>query len=68
MTARLCGHVATRSVAASAIPFGLPIDTTMPPLAIRLVKGDHVSGLRDLVPGAQGFLETRLSAPHRDKC
>ena len=54
-TARLCGHLATRSVAASAIPFGLPIDTTMPPLAIRLVEGDHVSGLRYLVPGAQGF-------------
>jgi len=55
MTARLCGHLVTRSVAASAIPFGLPIDTTMPPLAIRLVNGDSVSGLRYLVPGAQGY-------------
>ncbi|QJR35709.1 hypothetical protein [Gemmatimonas groenlandica] len=55
MTARLCGHVVTRSVAASAIPFGLPIDTTMPPLAIRLVEGDRVTGLRYLVPGAQGY-------------
>ncbi len=55
MTARLCGHLVTRSVAASAIPFGLPIDTTMPPLAIRLVDGDSVSGLRYLVPGAQGY-------------
>jgi hypothetical protein len=55
MTARLCGHVVTRSVAASAIPFGLPIDTTMPPLAIRLIEGDSVTGLRYLVPGAQGY-------------
>ena len=55
MTARLCGHVVTRSVAAVAIPFGLPIDTTMPPLAIRLVDGDSVTGLRYLVPGAQGY-------------
>lgn len=55
MTARLCGHVVTRSVAASAIPFGMPIDTTMPPLAIRLVEGDSVTGLRYLVPGAQGY-------------
>ncbi len=55
MTARLCGHVVTRSVAASAIPFGLPIDTSMPPLAIRLVDGDSVTGLRYLVPGAQGY-------------
>lgn len=54
MTARLCGHVVTRSVAAVAIPFGLSIDTTMPPLAIRLVEGDRVIGLRYLVPGAQG--------------
>lgn len=54
-TARLCGHLATRSVTASAIPFGLPIDTTMPPLAIRLIEGDRVSGLRYLVPGAQGL-------------
>jgi hypothetical protein len=35
MTARLCGHLVTRSIAAVAIPFGLPIDTTMPPLAVR---------------------------------
>ena len=55
MTARLCGHLVTRSVAASAIPFVLPIDTTMPPLAIRLVDGDSLSGLRYLVPGAQGY-------------
>ena len=55
MTAQLCGHLVTRSVAASAIPFGLPIDTTMPPLAIRLVDGDSVIGLRYLVPGAQGY-------------
>ena len=55
MTARLCGHVVTRSVAASAIPIGLSIDTTMPPLAIRLVEGDSVTGLRYLVPGAQGY-------------
>ena len=54
-TARLCGHLAIRSVAASAIPFGLPIDTTMPPLAIRLIEGDRVTGLRYLVPGAQGY-------------
>ncbi len=55
MTARLCGHLVTRSVAASAIPYGVPIDTTMPPLAIRLVDGDSVIGLRYLVPGAQGY-------------
>lgn len=55
MTARLCSHVVTRSVAASAIPYGLSIDTTMPPLAIRLVEGDSVTGLRYLVPGAQGY-------------
>ena len=55
MTARLCGHLVTRSIAAAAIPFGLPIDTTMPPLAIRLVDGDSVSGMRYLVPGAQGY-------------
>jgi hypothetical protein len=55
MTARLCGHLVTRSVAASAIPFGLPIDTTKPPLAVRLVDGDSVSGIRYLVPGAQGY-------------
>ncbi len=55
MTAQLCGHLVTRSVAALAIPFGLPIDTTMPPLAIRLVDGDSVIGLRYLVPGAQGY-------------
>ena len=54
-TSRLCGHLVTRSVAASAIPFGLPIDTTMPPLAIRLIDGDSVSGLRYLVPGKQGY-------------
>ena len=54
MTARLCGHLVTRSVAAVAIPFGLPIDTAMPPLAVRLVDGDSVSGIRYLVPGAQG--------------
>ncbi|WP_373064874.1 hypothetical protein [Gemmatimonas sp.] len=55
MTARLCGHLVTRSVAAMAIPYGLPMDTTMPPLAIRLVDGGSVSGLRYLVPGAQGY-------------
>lgn len=54
MTARLCGHLVTRSIGAAAIPFGLPIDTTMPPLAIRLIDGDSVSGIRYLVPGAQG--------------
>lgn len=55
MTAWLCGHVVTRSVAASALPFGLPIDTVMPPLAIRLVEGDRVTGLRYLVPGVYGL-------------
>jgi len=55
MTARLCGHLVTRSIAAAAIPFGLPIDTTMPALAVRLVDGDSVSGIRYLVPGAQGY-------------
>jgi hypothetical protein len=55
MTARLCGHLVTRSIAAAAIPFGLPIDTTMPPLAVRLVDGESVSGIRYLVPGAQGY-------------
>ncbi|MDQ8160504.1 MAG: hypothetical protein P3C12_13955 [Gemmatimonadota bacterium] len=54
-TAHLCGHLATRSEAATAIPFGLPIDTLMPPLAIRLVEGDSVTGLRYLVPGVRGF-------------
>lgn len=55
MAARLCGHLVTRSVAAVAIPYGLPIDTTMPPLAVRLVDGDSLSGIRYLVPGAQGY-------------
>ena len=55
MTAWLCGHLVTRSVVASAVPFGLPIDTTMPPLAIRLIDGDSVSGLRYLVPGVPGY-------------
>ena len=55
MTARLCGHLVTRSIAAVAIPYGLPIDTTMPPLAVRLVDGDSVSGMRYLVPGVQGY-------------
>ena len=55
MTARLCGHLVTRSIAAVAIPFGLPIDTTMPPLAVRLIDGEGVSGIRYLVPGAQGY-------------
>lgn len=55
MTARVCGHLVTRSEAAVAIPYGLPIDTTMPPLAIRLIHGDSVSGVRYLVPGAQGY-------------
>ena len=54
-TAHLCGHLATRSEAATAIPFGLPIDTLMPPLAIRLVEGDSVTGLRYLVPGVRGL-------------
>ncbi len=38
MTARLCAHLVTRSIAPTAIPFTLPINKTMPPLAIRLIE------------------------------
>ena len=43
VTAYVSGRVITRSAAVSALPIGLPIDISVPPLAIRLNAGDRAT-------------------------
>lgn len=50
--ARLCGVIASRSRAQVVLPWGWPVDSAAPRLALRFLADGDVQGVRFVVPGA----------------
>ena len=50
--ARLCGVIASRSRAQVVLPWGWPVDSAAPRLALRFITEGDVQGVRFVVPGA----------------
>jgi hypothetical protein len=51
-TRRLCGFLATGSTIPVALPETWPVDTALPRLLLRALRGDGLNGVRYLTPGA----------------
>ena len=50
--ARLCGVIVSRSRAQVVLPWGWPVDSAAPRLALRFITDGDVQGVRFVVPGA----------------